>query len=266
VHPFPSFLVATTAVAFGATARGVLSLTSAMSIFVMVLASQFAIGAFNDYCDAALDTSAKPKKPIPAGLVPRPAALAGAICFAAITLVVAVSFGPVTVLLAILATAAGLLYDFPLKRTPVSWLPYVLGLPLLPLWAWAAVGAAPRAARWAYPIGVLLALALHVANALPDDAGDRRAGTTGLVQTLGRRRSLLVLAGSFLTGAGLALLVMVGSSGVTAWQTVAGMLGALLGVAAVLVAVARSSSRAPFVLLAGGSAVLAVALASAVTE
>jgi hypothetical protein len=38
------------------------------------------------------------------------------------------------------------------------------------LWAWSAVGGLPPAAPWAYPIGVLLALALHLANALPDDA------------------------------------------------------------------------------------------------
>jgi len=229
----------------------------------MVLCSQFAIGALNEYCDAESDARAKPMKPIAAGLVPRAAALVIALAGVVITLILAASFGPATVALAVLATAAGLVYDFPLKRTPLSWLPYVAGLPLLPLWAWAAAGHVPRAAGWAYPIGVLLALSLHIANALPDDLDDRRAGTIGLVQLVGRHSSMVMLVCSFCTAGGLALALVAFSGGSQFWQPTVALIGLLCGSLAIALLFRSSTSTLAFKILAVASALLAIAVASA---
>lgn len=231
----------------------------------MVLCSQFGVGAFNDYCDAHLDALGKPGKPIPAGLVPRQAALAATAAFVLLTLGLAASFGAATLAVGLLATAAGLLYDFPLKRTAFSWLPYVLGLPLLPLWSWSAVGVLPEGARWAYPIGALLALALHLTNALPDDAADRASGTAGLVQLIGRRYSILLLLGSFALASGLAIVLLWSVDSAEPWARALCLLGVATGSAAVLLAGRSQSSRAAFKLLAVGCAILAVDVGSSVT-
>ena len=56
LHPFPSLVVAATGVGFAALASPhPLALDHAARIFCMLAASQFAVGAFNDYCDADLD-------------------------------------------------------------------------------------------------------------------------------------------------------------------------------------------------------------------
>ena len=266
LHPFPSLVVAGTAVGFALTARPAVTLGDAARLFAMVLCSQFGVGSFNDYCDARLDTLSKPDKPIPAGLVPHQGALAAAVIFVLLTLALAASYGAGSLALGSLAMAAGLLYDFPLKRTAFSWLPYVLGLPLLPLWAWSTVGVLPDAARWAYPVGALLALALHLANALPDDATDRAAGTGGLVQLIGRRYSILLLFGSFALASGLAVVLLWSTASAVPGAQTLSLLGVAVGTGALLLAARSASSRAAFKLLAVGCALLAVGVASSITS
>lgn len=249
---------------FALTARPAMTFGDAARLFAMVLCSQFGVGAFNDYCDAGLDALSKPGKPIPAGLVPHQGALAAAAVFVLLTLALAASFGAASLALGSLATVAGLLYDFPLKRTAFSWLPYVLGLPVLPLWAWSAVGVLPDAARWAYPVGALLALGLHLANALPDDAADRAAGTGGLVQLIGRGYSVLLLFGSFGLASGLAMVLLWSTDSPMPGARALYLLGVAVGTTALLLAARSASSRAAFKLLAVGCALLAVGVASSI--
>ena len=90
-----------TAVGFAATASARMLPDQAVRIFAMVLCSQFAVGAFNDYCDADLDARVKPTKPIAAGLVSRAMALVITLSGMSITVVLAAGFGPATVALAV---------------------------------------------------------------------------------------------------------------------------------------------------------------------
>jgi heme o synthase len=265
VHPFPSIVVSMTGVALAVVAAPrLLGPLEVLRLFALFLSSQFAIGAFNDFCDADLDRLAKSHKPIPSGVVPRTAAGILAIALVAVTLILGASYGPLTLVFTALATLAGLVYDYPLKRTSWSWLPYVLGVPLLPLWAWSAIGALPPAAVWVYPIGALLSLALHLANALPDAAGDQAGGSRGLVQVAGAERSRwLIRAASF--GA-VALSAAVIGSRLEPRSGTVGLLGALIA----LVGVQRSSSTPPrgrgFELLAVGSGSLAIGVAIALNS
>lgn len=191
VHPFPSTLDAAVTVAIALVAGGepgtVVRLGAAM------LAIQFGIGAANDLTDAARDAVAKPAKPIPAGLVaPRMARLvAGGALLAGLAMAASVALGVLG--LALLGAAAGLAYDLRLKGTPVSWLPFTLGIPLLPLFAWlGASGALPGfilvAAALAVPGGAGLALA----NELPDLERDASTGLATASGLLGRRRAWAV--------------------------------------------------------------------------
>lgn len=194
LHPFPSLTNTLVAVLFAALAIGGppgwrVGATLALTIF----ASQAAIGIANDWADRDRDRATKPYKPIAAGLVSPCAAL---VLLAAALLVAglcAARFGPRSLALVALGTGLGLAYDFWLKRTPYSWLPYLLAIPLEPLWVWTALDRFTPRLLWIYAIGAPLLLALHLANALADFSGDTAAGVSGLVQRLGRRRAETVL-------------------------------------------------------------------------
>ncbi|HZT05987.1 MAG TPA: UbiA family prenyltransferase [Chloroflexota bacterium] len=201
IHPFPALTVSATG--FGiALVAAPLQWDAALRILAMILASQVAIGSFNEYCDAPVDAIGQPWKPIPAGLLTRRDALVQATAGLVACLAIAASFGAVTAAIAVAGCAIGGLYDSALKRTPWSWLPYVVDVPLLPIWAWSAAGVLTADLIWIYPVGGLLALSAHIANAIPDDAEDRSTGAHTIVQQLGMERALALLRVSFL-GAGL---------------------------------------------------------------
>lgn len=263
LHPFPSLVVAATGVGFAALASPrPLALDHLARLACMLAAGQFAVGAFNDYCDADLDAAAKPGRPIPSGAATRHGALMATGVLLSITLALAAPFGPSTLFLAVLGTGAGLAYDRLLKRTAWSWAPYVLGLPILPLWSWSTLGELPLAAGWAYPFGALLALALHLANALPDDQSDREASAGGLVQFLGRPGSLVTLFLSF--GLALAFGVIVGYQALGPQpRGLAILFGGIIGLVALALASRPATDRAAFPLLAVGSALLAIGVAAA---
>jgi 4-hydroxybenzoate polyprenyltransferase len=158
-----------------------------------MLAIQFAIGAINDLTDADHDAGAKRSKPIPAGLVSPATAriVAAATLVAGLALAASVSRGALGI--AVLGGGTGIVYDLRLKGTPLSWLPFAIGIPLLPLFAWlGASGTIPApilvATLVAFPAGAALALA----NELPDIERDERAGLSTLSQMLGRRNAWAV--------------------------------------------------------------------------
>src|SRR5262249_22346711 len=99
------------------------------------LATQFAISLLNDVWDYPLDASTKPDKRLPSGAVSIGLARRlGWLC-AALALLLALPLGPATLLLGGIGLGAGLIYDYRLKRTAFSWLPFAAGFGVLPLWA-----------------------------------------------------------------------------------------------------------------------------------
>lgn len=211
-HPFPTLMNLLAVQVFAALALEEWpGARVAVPLAVAIVGSQAAIGIANDLADRALDHATKQGKPLAAGLVSPPTAgvlLALALALAASG---AVLFGPRSLGLVALGTGLGLAYDLWLKRTAYSWLPYVLAIPLEPIWVWAALGRFTPRLLWLYPIGSALLLALHLANALADWQGDSTAGVTGLVQRLGRRRAqgllwvAALLPAALATALGLAL-------------------------------------------------------------
>src|SRR5207237_6926266 len=104
---------------------------------------------------------------------------------AAFALLLALALGPLTLLFSAIGLGAGLIYDYRLKGTALSPLPFAAGFGVLPLWAWAGLGIAiPAQVYAAFPLIALLALALHLADTLPDVEADRAAGLRGLAQRL----------------------------------------------------------------------------------
>lgn len=158
-----------------------------------MLALQASIGALNDHVDAPLDTVEKSAKPIPAGLVSHRAALALAVAGLALGILLSAPSGAATVGVAIGGVALGYVYDLRVSRTPWSWLPLSLALPLLPLHAWlGATGSAPPGLLALVPTAVLAGAGLAVANGLVDVERDARAGRVTIAVLLGRTRAWAV--------------------------------------------------------------------------
>jgi 4-hydroxybenzoate polyprenyltransferase len=186
VHPFPSILTAVLTVALALMAGGDSSTVARLGLGM--LAIQFAIGAFNDLADADRDAGVKRSKPIPGGQVSPASARVVGVVAVATGLALAASVNRGALVLAALGAGVGIVYDLRLKGTPLSWLPFAVGIPLLPVFAWlGASGVLPAAILVATVVAFPAGAALALANELPDIERDEQAGLSTLSQLLGRR-------------------------------------------------------------------------------
>jgi 4-hydroxybenzoate polyprenyltransferase len=159
---------------------------------------QLGIGTVNDVVDAPRDAGRKAGKPIPAGLV----GLAGArvvafACFALGTILaagVSIAVG----VLALIVIAIGLAYDLRLKGTPWSWLPFAVGIPLLPVFGWVgATGTLHPTFAILLPAAVAAGAGLAIANSLVDVERDRAAGVSSVAVALGSAMAARLSVGLF---------------------------------------------------------------------
>jgi 4-hydroxybenzoate polyprenyltransferase len=157
-------------------------------LLLAMLGGQLAIGAVNELVDLPLDTVGKPWKPLPSGDV----SIRGAQTMVVVGSIMMVAFGSRFGILALallaIGTALGIAYDLWFKRTVWSWLPYLLALPLLPIWVFAALGKPEPRLLLLYPLGALATVGVHFAQALPDVTIDREAGLETVTSRLGEMR------------------------------------------------------------------------------
>jgi 4-hydroxybenzoate polyprenyltransferase len=206
IHPWAVLAVMLATASFGALAAGGEILTSRFVLLLTgMLAGQIAIGAHNEWSDASADTIHQPDKPIPSGIVPLPVALAIVPVSLLVMLAAGLALGPWPLLLLLTGTGCGLIYNLKLKRTALSWLPYLLALPLLPTWAWLVMDGFEPRLLVLYVIGAPYVLAIHLAQTLPDIEGDRARGERGLAVILGSSRARTVIWLLALGSAALAL-------------------------------------------------------------
>lgn len=193
LHPFPSALNAAAAAGFTVLAGGSGRTAGVVGLSMALL--QTSIGAVNDLADQERDRVAHPSKPLVAGRIGRGAAGVYAIGAATAGFGLAASLGPLPLAVAGTGVAAGFAYDLWLSRTPWSWLPYAVGLPLVPAFGWAASrGRLPDGFTSLLALGTVAGAALAIANGLADYEADGRAGVAGPARALGRRRSERLLA------------------------------------------------------------------------
>lgn len=199
-HPVPILVVLAATGGFALLVRdGSIPPAELALLLGAMLGSQLAIGAVNEIADVELDRAAKPHKPIPAGLVSVRAASLLAVAGLALMVACGARFGLASLLLLATGTGLGLAYDLWFKRTAMSWLPYALALPLLPIWVRTALAGFDIRLLLLYPLGAAATVGVHLAQAVPDAASDRAAGLDNLVSRLGERRSValaLVLVAS----------------------------------------------------------------------
>ena len=193
LHPAPSLITVVAAGAFVAlAARGLLPPGRLLHLLLVEAAMQFSISAYNDYFDRHVDT-VRADKPVAAGIISPNVAWATGLVLAFAALLLALPFGLWFTVLTAIGLGGGLLYDAGLKYTALSWLPFAVAFPTLPLWAWAGAspeGAFPPQLAWVVPVGAILVLGIHLADTIPDIAGDTQAGVRGLA--LGPSAVLLV--------------------------------------------------------------------------
>jgi 4-hydroxybenzoate polyprenyltransferase len=217
------------AVLAGADAATVLRLGASMT------ALQVSIGALNDLVDAPADAGRKPGKPIPAGIVSPGTARLVVALGAATGIALAVPSGPAVVMLALVVLGIGWSYDLRAKGTVWSWLPFAIGIPVLPVYGWlGATGAIPGWLAVLVPLGMLVGAGLAVANARADQERDAAAGTDSVALALG--------------------------DGGSWWADVI-LLGAALGLAVAWLAATGQGSQAVYVGIAAGAVGLVAGLA-----
>ena len=177
---------------------------TAVRLGLAMLGIQLSIGAFNDLRDAAADAISKPAKPIPSGTARRGEARLLAIGGLGVGLALSWPSGPIVTAVAAAGAACGYLYDIGLKRTPLSWLPLAIALPLLPAFAWLGASAGPASplgggfppgAVILVPLAIVAGAALAISNALVDLDADHAAGLSTVVARLGQGPSWLLHAG-----------------------------------------------------------------------
>jgi 4-hydroxybenzoate polyprenyltransferase len=242
-HPEPGGAVtAVTALLAVATGRGAWGVVAAA---VTVLASQLATGWVNDALDAERDAAVgRTDKPVAAGEVSRRlVAVCGVVAAVAVPLLALLS-GPAAAVAATVGVGSSLLYDWPLKSTPVSVLPYMVSFAALPAFVVLGLPGAPWPPAWMLAAGSLMGAGAHFANTLPDLADDVDTGIRGLPHRLGPRGSRIAAAVLLLAATGV---LVFGPPGAPSWFG----LGALTSAAVVLpvggyLAGRRAGSRAVF--------------------
>ncbi|MBI3749047.1 MAG: UbiA prenyltransferase family protein [Chloroflexi bacterium] len=188
VHPFPILLDGIASGAFALLAGGDGGVV--VRLGVAMLALQASIGVVNDVVDAPDDAVSKPDKPIPAGRVPPRVARAVAIGSAGLGLLLAALSGPWLLFLAAFGLAIGYGYDLVAKGTPWSWVPFAIGIPLLPVFGWyGAAGSLPTLFALLVPLAIVAGAELAIANAIADTSRDRTAGVGSVAIRLGPRRA-----------------------------------------------------------------------------
>ena len=200
------------------------SATTALRLGLAMFLLQASIGTLNDLVDAPIDAGRKPGKPIPAGLVGRSTARVVAVAAAVLGLVLAAPSGLATVVLAVAVLGIGYGYDTIAKGTAWSWLPFAVGIPLLPVFGWlGTTGTLPSSFAILIPAAILAGTALAIANARADAERDLAAGIESVATQLGPRRSWVVAT------ALLGVVVAAAVATILAWD---GPVVALLGAAA----------------------------------
>ena len=204
-----------------------------------MVALQASIGALNDIVDADRDVGRVPPKPIPAGTVSMRSARLVWLGSAVLGLLLVLPSGVATLIVAVTGLAIGYGYDRFAKGTAWSWLPFALGIPLLPVFAWIGTGATlPASFLLLVPCAVLAGAALAIANASADLEQDVASGSASVAVRLGLARAWLVHAA--LLGVVLAV-ILVSFAGAT--PEPAATIAAVAGTIVVAVGVTLGSTR-----------------------
>ena len=167
-HAVPIVVVMAATAAFALVAGGGWPGGDALAALLgAMFGGQLAVGAMNELADAELDAVSKPQKPIPAGLVTQRGAMAMVIAGLLLMCLCSLRFSFAAFGLCALGTGTGIAYSLVFKRTIWSWIPYVIALPLLPIWVWSALDRVDPGLFAIYPIGLAAVIAVNLPSRSP---------------------------------------------------------------------------------------------------
>jgi 4-hydroxybenzoate polyprenyltransferase len=171
------------------------SAIKSFEIACAILAGQCVVGWTNDLLDYPLDLAAgRKKKPLVAGDISQ-SFLKNSIFIALIFALTLSLMGPLSfkgTSIHALGIASATAYNFGLKKTLVSLLPFVISFGAMPWAVYVAAGSTPPA--WLYLGFIAFASAFHFLNVLKDLNWDISQGVLGLPQRLGKRKSIAIAA------------------------------------------------------------------------
>jgi|SRR5690349_21178806 len=223
-HPEPggAVTIAMTLLAIGVGHRG----WSILGVFAAVAATQLSVGWVNDWLDTDRDrTAGRRDKPVVSGAVSRRAVgIAGLTASLAIPFL-GLPFGAAATVCITLVGVFALLYDWPLKSTPLSVVPYLVAFGLLPAFVVLALPGSPTPPAWLVASGALLGGGAHFANVLPDLADDAATGVRGLPHRIGATGSTLAAALLLLAAT---LTLVFGPPGPPSWVGIAAAAAAVV--------------------------------------
>lgn len=189
--PIVVVLAATAALAIVIGGRD-LTAARLTTILLAMLGGQIAVGVANELVDLPTDRRTQPHKPLASGLVSMRGAVAMGAVGLLLMLIAGGALGPTELAVCTLGNGIGIAYSLWFKRTMLAWLPYLVALPLIPIWVAICLDRFQPALLLVGPTGAGAIVGAQLAQALPDIAADRTAGIDSLSTRLGERRAHLV--------------------------------------------------------------------------
>ena len=169
------------------------SIIDSLRVTIAIFAGQLVVGWSNDFIDAPLDIAAqRTKKPIVSKEI-NPEQLKKSILVALLAALLLSLFSPLGItgtLIHFLGILSATFYNFKLKPTILSPIPYIVSFGALPWAIYLPAGNHPP--LWLYLDFMLIAVAFHFFNVLKDFQWDINQGVLGLPQRLGRNASLVI--------------------------------------------------------------------------
>ncbi len=203
IHFGPTVLVVTISFLLS---RREFSTVDSLRIAAAIFAGQCVVGWSNDLVDCELDSAAqRMNKPLVAGKISSSELVRAIYLFLALALALSF-FGPMGAkgtaihALGLLSATA---YNFRLKKTLVSILPYIVSFGLMPVAVYVSAGKWPT--LWLELLFITFASSFHFLNVLKDLELDLSQGVLGLPQRLGKMRS--IIAAILLASLGLIILI-----------------------------------------------------------
>jgi len=158
-----------------------------------ILAGQFVVGWTNDLLDYTLDKSAGRKhKPLVAADITQ-SFLKNSIFMALLAAVLLSLISPLGLkgsAIHLLGIASATTYNFGLKKTLLSPIPYIISFGAMPWAVYVSNDKTPP--TWLYLGFIAFASAFHFLNVLKDLSWDISQGVLGLPQRLGKRKSIAI--------------------------------------------------------------------------
>ena len=169
------------------------SALKSLQIACAILSGQCVVGWTNDLLDYPLDQSAGRKnKPLVAGELTQnflKYSIFGAL-LASVFLSLNSPLGLKGSAIHLLGIASATTYNFGLKKTLLSPIPYIISFGAMPWAVYVSIGKTPP--TWLYLGFIAFACAFHFLNVLKDLSWDISQGVLGLPQRLGKRKSIAI--------------------------------------------------------------------------